>query len=74
MSHWTMVYYWTLLVPYVERGATQWHPTEKTGPFAVLNRGAFSSAAKAHEWAREHLGGAPYSVHVYPSFQETKGG
>lgn len=54
---------YTLLVPYVPAEfATAWHPTEPTGPFATLNRGAFDTAADAIRWGREHLRGTPYSV------------
>ncbi len=54
---------WTILVPYVPAPyATEWHPPEATGPFKVLCRGFFPTVGAAIEWAREHLGGAPYSL------------
>lgn len=53
-----LVDYYTVRIPFSER-PTMWHPTENTGPFAVLTRGAFRDENEAHEWAREHLGYAP---------------
>jgi hypothetical protein len=46
--------YFTIIIPYVKAGATQWHPTESTGPFAKLSRGAFPSKRQARRWALEH--------------------
>ncbi len=56
--------YYTVVIPYAppER-ATQWHPTESTGPFSTLTRGAFKTKAEAHAWAKKHLGGTSYSVY-----------
>lgn len=55
--------YWTLLVPFVPSAyATEWHPTESTGPWAVLTRGAFDTEGEAIEWARAHLHGTPYTL------------
>ncbi len=42
--------------------ATEWHPTERTGPFATLVRGAFATEADAIRWARERLNGTPYRI------------
>lgn len=46
--------------PYTHR--SQWHPTEKTGPFSVLMSGAFVSLEAAREWADGHLRGNSYNV------------
>jgi hypothetical protein len=35
---------------------TEWHPTEPTGPFKTLTRGAFATPEEAQKWADEHLG------------------
>jgi exonuclease I len=52
-----------LKVPYVDPAyATKWHPTESTGPFAVLVRGAFVTQGEGIEWARKHLNGTPYTL------------
>jgi hypothetical protein len=56
-------YGFTVIIPFAERGATQWHPTDRTGPFSTLSRGFFQSKKAAHKWAKEHLGlGAKYSL------------
>lgn len=59
------LYYYSLLIPFVASGATQWHPTEATGPFAVLSRGAFDTRELAKAWAHANLNGKPYSVRKY---------
>lgn len=53
--------YWTVVIPHSER-RTKWHPTEKTGAFSVLSRGAFATESEAHAWAKKNLAGEPYSV------------
>lgn len=53
--------YYSVHVPWSDK-PTQWHPTEKTGPFAVLTRGAFPTEELAHAWATENLAGQPYTV------------
>ena len=59
----TVSSYFTILVPWVApEFRTEWHPTEKTGPFAVLSRGAFKTEDEAVRWGRAKLGGNPYSV------------
>ena len=45
--------YYTVIVGH---GPTEWHATEKSGPFSKLSRGAFRSASEARAWARKHLG------------------
>lgn len=56
--------YYTLLVPYVPyKLATEWHPTEDTGPFKVLTRGAFQTIEEAVAWGKAKLNGTPYSIH-----------
>lgn len=57
--------HFTCFIPWEPDAAkrTEWHPTENTGPFKVLSRGAFKSRALAHQWADEKLGvGATYTV------------
>jgi len=49
---------------------TEWHPTEATGPFSVLSRGAFRTVAEAHAWAKEHLDGFPYSLRAFAGLDE----
>jgi hypothetical protein len=53
--------YFTLLIPFSE-APTEWHPTERTGPFCVLSRGAFATEAEATAWATEKLAGQPYEL------------
>lgn len=53
--------YFTVLVPW-SATPTEWHPTEDTGPFAVLTRGAFRNEDDARYWAITHLKGEPYSL------------
>jgi hypothetical protein len=60
---WEVGRYWTLVVPYVApQFATEWHPTEATGPLSTLTRGAFASLDEAIQWGRDHLKGTPYTV------------
>jgi hypothetical protein len=55
--------YFTVLIPWVPAAyATEWHPTDPTGPFATLSRGCFATQEAAIEWGRAHLDGSPYSV------------
>ena len=62
--------YWTVVIPYSKR-PTKWHPTEKTGPFSTLTRGAFPSPQQAEDWARRNLAGQPYRIEKYQSpFEE----
>lgn len=58
--------YWTVVIPFSER-PTEWHPTESTGPFAVLTRGSFPSPDVARAWAESHLNAQPYSVRFIES-------
>ncbi len=58
-----MSHYYTVLIPFSEQ-PTCWHPTEQTGPFKVLCRGAFETEPAAHTWAASNLGGQPYSVRM----------
>ena len=58
--------YYTLTIPWEPdpKKRTEWHPTDRTGPFKTLQRGAFPTTAAAHAWAKKHLGpGATYSIH-----------
>ena len=55
--------YYTVVIPWVPAGyRTEWHPDTAVGPFSTLTRGAFETVEGAIDWARAHLGGAPYSV------------
>lgn len=55
--------YFTVLIPFVgPELRTVWHPTEATGPFATLSRGAFDSEEEAKKWGDTCLKGAPYSI------------
>lgn len=59
--------YFTIVIPFVPRQyATPMHPTEETGPFATLTRGAFPDIGSAIEWARTHLNGTPYTIRFVP--------
>lgn len=59
--------YFTVIIPYVPRPhQTEWHPDSPDGPFRELSRGAFETQGEAIEWARAHLGGAPYSIKPIP--------
>jgi hypothetical protein len=57
--------YYTLLIPFSET-PTEWHPTDRTGPFATLTRGAFATAEQASAWADDKLAGQPYTVRWVP--------
>lgn len=59
--------YHSVLIPYSEDPSI-WHPTESTGPFAVLTRGAFDTVTQAHEWACVNIPGYDYSVKEYDNF------
>jgi hypothetical protein len=59
--------YYSVVVPYTETGRTDWHPTEKGGPFDPLVRGAFPTRELAEQWAREHLGDTPWTIKAYKS-------
>lgn len=54
--------YWSVSIPYVHGVPTEWHPTESTGPFATLSRGAFRSEGLAIVWAEDKLAGHPYTL------------
>jgi hypothetical protein len=57
-------YYWSVVLPFVETDATEWHPTSRD--FAPITRGAFATPEDAHAWAREKLGSsAVYSLARY---------
>jgi hypothetical protein len=59
----TLSAYFTVIIPWTSTEfRTQWHPTEKEGPFAELSRGAFTTEALAVRWGRDQLNGTPYSV------------
>lgn len=48
--------YYTVVIPYQAENATEWHPTDKEGPFSTLTRGRFKTAGEASYWAKQHLG------------------
>ena len=57
---------YTIVVPFAPfQFATEWHPTEPTGPFATMVRGVFKTEAEAILWGKKHLNGTPYTVKVY---------
>lgn len=53
--------YFTVQIPFSKK-PTKWHPTDSSGPFSILTRGAFKSEKAASAWADEHLDGQPYTV------------
>lgn len=59
--------YYTVIVGWSDQ-PTQWHPTDRTGPFAALSRGAFPTERAAMDWARTHLDpdGSWHVRHVPP--------
>jgi hypothetical protein len=59
---------YTVIIPYSET-PTPWHPTDRTGPFAVLSRGAFAYPHQAHAWAHARLEGQPYTLRYTPAFE-----
>lgn len=60
--------YWTVIVPSVPpEERTEWHPDRRGGSFDPLNRGAFATEREAINWARAHLGGAPYTLRYVPA-------
>lgn len=63
--------YWTVVIPYTAHGATEWHPTEATGPFSKLSRGAFKTRTEARAWARRHLGRTKFTLRYTAPFGET---
>lgn len=55
--------YYTIKIPFVPPAFhTEWHPTEDSGPFKVLQRGAFPTIGAAITWARQNLEGTPYTI------------
>lgn len=53
--------YYTVRIPWSDT-PTVWHPTESSGPFSILLRGAFRHKHAAHAWAKAHLAGNPYTI------------
>ena len=53
--------YYTIEIGWSAR-PTQWHPTDRVGPFSVLTRGAFETQTEAHRWAQDNLDGSGYRV------------
>lgn len=54
--------YWTVIIPYTDVNRTEWHPTQRTGPFSTVSRGAFATRAEADAWARRKLRGTKYRL------------
>ncbi len=53
--------YYTLIIPPVPgEHRTMWHPDNEQSE--ALSRGAFPSPSAAITWARDRLGGTPYSI------------
>ena len=50
-------YYTVVIPPVSDEFATAWH-----APDTTLTRGVFNSEKEAIAWARQRLGGAPYSI------------
>lgn len=55
--------YYTVVIPY-SYTPSLWHPTEKTGRFSTLSRGAFDTIQAAIEWADSRLNNQPYTIEV----------
>ena len=55
--------YYTVVIPWSDK-PTPWHPTEKTGRFSTLRRGAFKSESDAKEWADVRLNNQPYTIEM----------
>lgn len=54
---------YSVIIPWVaSEFATVWHPVDRVGTFAVIQRGAFATEKLAVEWAQKRLNGCPYSV------------
>ena len=55
--------YYTLVLPWAPAAVrSPWHPTERTGPFSTLTRGAFATRREALQWAKRNLGRAPFTI------------
>jgi hypothetical protein len=64
--------YYSVIIPFVTKGRTEWHPSEKA--FSPISRGAFPTEADAHAWAKDKLGaGSSYEVREYPDYTKDKG-
>lgn len=59
--------YFTVVIPFVAKNATEWHPTSPVGPLSTLTRGAFATEAEADKWAAERLAGHPYTLRACES-------
>ena len=62
--------YWSVVIPYAETNRTEWHPTDRTGPWLTAVRGAFRSVAAAHEWAAEHIPGHDYDLSEHREYPD----
>jgi hypothetical protein len=59
---------WSVIVPYVETGRTEWHPDKPEGPFSSLVRGNFARVTDAIKWAWEKIPGSPYKLRYNPAW------
>ncbi len=58
--------YFSVVLHFTKYGASIWHPTESTGRFNTLTRGAFRSEKDAHAWAESNgIKPGTYSVKTY---------
>lgn len=55
--------YYTVQIPW-SKNPSLWHPTDETGPFSTLTRGAFASIQDAIDWADFRLNNQPYTIEV----------
>lgn len=62
---WAEQVYYTVAIPWEWNASkrTQWHPTESTGPFSVVIRGAFDTREQALTWAKANLPSSFYEIH-----------
>lgn len=64
-----MANYWTVKIGReTTRPHTKWHPTEESGPFSVLTRGAFGTRDEACQWASREIGPGNWTAVEIPEF------
>lgn len=59
--------YFSVVIPYVEKNATIWHPIDPVGSFSVITRGCFDTEIHADAWALKNIPGHTYTVKEYDS-------
>lgn len=57
--------YYSVVIPFTIVRPTIWHPTEPSGPFRVITRGAFKTRRQAHAWAARNIPGHRYRLRLY---------